>query len=45
MPDMSDQTDVHDPQGSWWRAMLRDPQFWIPLSVLLGGLVLLAWVA
>jgi hypothetical protein len=29
----------------WWRAMLRDVQFWIPLAVLATGLVLLRWVA
>jgi hypothetical protein len=29
----------------WWRAMLSDVQFWIPLSVLVGGLLLLGWVA
>jgi hypothetical protein len=29
----------------WWRAILRDLQFWIPLVVLAGGLLLLRWVA
>jgi hypothetical protein len=25
----------------WRRAMFRDVQFWVPLAVLLGGLILL----
>jgi hypothetical protein len=29
----------------WWRALLGDLQFWIPLVVLVGGLLLLRWVA
>lgn len=38
---------IPGPSGSpsaWWRAMLRDVQFWIPLVVLAGGLLLLRWV-
>ena len=27
--------------GMWWAAMFRDVQFWVPLAVLLGGLILL----
>jgi hypothetical protein len=27
--------------GTWRRAMFRDVQFWVPLAVLLGGLILL----
>jgi hypothetical protein len=27
--------------GKWWVAMFRDAQFWVPLAVLLGGLILL----
>jgi len=26
---------------AWWVAMFRDVQFWVPLAVLLGGLILL----
>ena len=26
---------------AWWVAMFHDVQFWVPLAVLLGGLVLL----
>jgi phenylalanyl-tRNA synthetase beta subunit len=39
---------VHTTPGrptSRWRAMLRDIQFWIPLGVLVAGLLLLRWVA
>jgi hypothetical protein len=36
---------VTSPGSPWWRTMLRDVQFWIPLVVLAGGLVLLRWVA
>jgi hypothetical protein len=25
-------------------ALLRDPQFWVPVAVLLGGLVVLRWI-
>lgn len=32
------------PRG-WWRAMLTDRHFWIPLGVLVGGLILLRWIA
>ncbi|MGO8813914.1 MAG: hypothetical protein ACLQVG_04510 [Terriglobia bacterium] len=27
--------------GKWWVAMFRDVQFWVPLAVLMGGLILL----
>jgi hypothetical protein len=38
-------TDRSDPPLPWWRSMLGDVQFWIPLTVLAAGLVLLRWVA
>jgi hypothetical protein len=25
-------------------AMLRDPQFWVPVAVLVGGLLVLQWI-
>jgi hypothetical protein len=25
-------------------AMLRDPQFWVPVAVLVAGLLVLAWI-
>ena len=42
---MPDEPDPAAPAVPWWRAMLGDVQFWLPLIVLVGGLVLLAWVA
>jgi hypothetical protein len=27
--------------GKWWVAMFRDVQFWVPLAVLLTGLIIL----
>jgi len=27
-----------------WAAMLRDAQFWVPVAVLVGGLVVLLWI-
>jgi len=27
--------------GPWWAAMIRDVQFWVPVAVLLGGLIIL----
>jgi hypothetical protein len=32
---------VNGRSGTWWVAMFRDVQFWVPLAVLLGGLILL----
>lgn len=32
-------------QARWWRLMLGDIQFWIPLLVLVAGLLVLRWVA
>ncbi len=31
-------------RACWVAAMLRDPQFWVPLAVLVGGLILLGAV-
>jgi len=28
-----------------WRALLRDIHFWIPVAVLLAGLLVLRWIA
>ncbi len=41
---MSDLREISGPP-LWWRRMLWDIQFWIPLAVLVGGLLLLRWVA
>lgn len=27
---------------AWWIAMFRDVQFWVPLAIFLGGLILLS---
>ena len=27
-----------------WVVMLRDAQFWVPVAVLVGGLLVLAWI-
>jgi hypothetical protein len=27
-----------------WATMLRDAQFWVPVAVLVGGLLVLAWI-
>jgi hypothetical protein len=42
---MTDPRDPAGPRSPWWRAMLGDVQFWIPLTVLVAGLLLLRWVA
>jgi hypothetical protein len=28
----------------WWIVMLRDPQWWVPVVVLAGGLIVLEWI-
>jgi hypothetical protein len=28
----------------WWTVMLRDPHWWVPVIVLVGGLILLEWI-
>jgi len=33
--------NVSRSSGRWWVVMFRDAQFWVPLAVLLGGLILL----
>jgi hypothetical protein len=39
---------MQDRQGNyerrWWEVMLRDPQWWVPLIVLAGGLMVLHWI-
>jgi hypothetical protein len=32
-------------QRSWAQVVVRDVQFWIPVAVLVAGLVVLTWVA
>ncbi|HXL10289.1 MAG TPA: hypothetical protein VN955_02785 [Gemmatimonadales bacterium] len=33
------------PSHSRWRALLGDAHFWIPVAVLLAGLLVLRWIA
>jgi hypothetical protein len=40
---MSD--DVEQNSGSWWRLVLRDAQFWVPVVVLVAGLLVLRWIS
>jgi hypothetical protein len=28
----------------WWAVMLRDPHWWVPVTVLAAGLILLQWI-
>jgi hypothetical protein len=28
----------------WWEVMLRDPHWWVPVTVLAGGLIMLQWI-
>ncbi|HVS59181.1 MAG TPA: hypothetical protein VHE82_00665 [Gemmatimonadaceae bacterium] len=31
--------------GGWLGLVLRDVQFWVPVAVLLGGLLVLRWIS
>ena len=31
--------------GSWLGLVLRDVQFWVPVAVLAGGLLVLRWIS
>jgi hypothetical protein len=28
----------------WWTVMLRDPHWWVPVVVLVGGFLVLEWI-
>jgi hypothetical protein len=30
---------------SWWSTVLRDIHFWVPIAVLIGGLLVLRWIS
>jgi hypothetical protein len=32
-------------QGSWLGLVLRDVQFWVPVAVLVAGLLVLRWIS
>jgi hypothetical protein len=34
-------TDHREPQRNWWSRVLTDVHFWVPVAVLIGGLLLL----
>ncbi len=36
---------VNPTRPSRWQAVLGDPHFWIPVAVLLLGLLVLRWIA
>lgn len=38
-------SDREGARPGWLGAVLRDVQFWIPLLVLAGGLLVLRWIA
>ncbi len=42
MNDTHDRSDTNDTKNCWWPAMIRDVQFWVPLVILLAGLILLS---
>ena len=43
LPTMSTQSNVG--RRAWYSVVLRDEHFWIPLLVLVAGLVVLRWIA
>ncbi|MEJ2237307.1 MAG: hypothetical protein P8X82_03340 [Gemmatimonadales bacterium] len=42
---MTDLQDTPRRRLHWLRPIVGDIQFWIPIAVLVGGLLLLTWVA
>jgi hypothetical protein len=40
---MSDGGDQNS--GGWLSLVLRDPQFWVPVAVLVAGLLVLRWIS
>jgi hypothetical protein len=39
---------IEEPRATtrhWWTLVVRDVQFWIPVAVLCGGLLVLGWIA
>ena len=41
---MSDNRREHQ-IGSWLGLVLRDVQFWVPVAVLIAGLLVLRWIS
>jgi hypothetical protein len=46
-PDGRSMNDNHREQklGSWLGLVLRDVQFWVPVAVLVAGLLVLRWIS
>ena len=42
---MTQDTSQNRPRRSMLRAVLTDTQFWIPVAVLAGGLLVLRWIS
>jgi len=40
---MTDDRGQHD--GGWVSLVLRDVQFWVPVAVLVAGLLVLRWIS
>ncbi|MFY9529622.1 MAG: hypothetical protein WBC04_13475 [Candidatus Acidiferrales bacterium] len=40
MPDPA----VNEQSQNWWTPILKDIHFWVPLIVLLAGLIVLRWI-
>lgn len=40
---MTDDRGQH--AGGWVRVVLRDVQFWVPVAVLVAGLLVLRWIS
>jgi len=38
-------TRTNEKYTAWISTILRDSQFWIPVAVLAGGLILLSWIS
>lgn len=36
---------VNEQPQRWWSPILKDIHFWVPLIVLLAGLIVLRWIA
>lgn len=34
--------ETNERKNPWWAAMFRDEQFWVPLVILIAGLILLS---
>ena len=44
-PDFFPMRDARQQPRSWLRVILSDVHFWVPVVVLLGGLLVLRWIS